>query len=260
MRFRRNLLGSFISFVVIVGVWQAIITVGHVAPYVAPTPLDAWRSILTNWSHLWPLTVTTVKETIFGFASGTALGVGLGTLLSKRRFVQRVIYPILILSQAIPIIALAPPLVLVLGFGLTPKVVIVAWVVFFPVTVSVLDGLANVDRDLLMLARAYGASPWRTFLAIEVPSASTNLFSGLKIGATYAVTGAIIGELAASSGASLAMFQHAQSAQLDAAGVYGTTMIMTAVGMSWFGAVALVEFFTTPWKRRSVARRAGHHI
>jgi ABC-type nitrate/sulfonate/bicarbonate transport system permease component len=148
----------------------------------------------------------------------------------------------------------------VLGFGLTPKVVIVAWIVFFPVTVSVLDGLANVDRDLLMLARAYGASPWRTFLAIEVPSASTSLFSGLKIGATYAVTGAIIGELAASSGSSLAMFQHAQSAQLDAAGVYGTTLIMTAVGMSWFGVVALVEFFTTPWKRRSAARRAGRHI
>ena len=260
MRFRRNLLGSFLSVVVIIGVWQAIITFGHVASYVAPTPLNAWRSIVANWSHLWPLTLTTVKETVFGFVAGTALGIGLGTLLSKQRFVQRVIYPILILSQAIPIIALAPPLVLVLGFGLTPKVVIVAWVVFFPVTVSVLDGLANVDRDLLMLARAYGASPWRTFLAVEVPSASTSLFSGLKIGATYAVTGAIIGELSASSGASLAMFQHAQSAQLDAAGVYGTTLIMTAVGMSWFGLVALVEFFTTPWKRRSIARRAGRHI
>jgi len=253
MRFRRNLLGSFLSFAAVIGVWQAIITFGHVAPYVAPTPLNAWRSIVANWSHLWPLTLATVKETLFGFVAGATLGIGLGVLLSKRRFVQRVIYPI-------PIIALAPPLVLVLGFGLTPKVVIVAWIVFFPVTVSVLDGLANVDRDLLMLARAYGASPWRTFLAIEVPSASTSLFSGVKIGATYAVTGAIIGELAASSGSSLAMFQHAQSAQLDAAGVYGTTLIMTVVGMSWFGVVTLVEFFTTPWKRRSVARRAGRHI
>ncbi|MSY31952.1 MAG: ABC transporter permease subunit, partial [Actinobacteria bacterium] len=132
MRFRRNLLGSFLSFVVVLGVWQAIISFGHVAPYVAPTPLDAWRSIASNWSHLWPLTLATVKETLFGFVAGATLGMGLGVLLSKRRFVQRVIYPILILSQAIPIIALAPPLVLVLGFGLTPKVVIVAWIVFFP--------------------------------------------------------------------------------------------------------------------------------
>jgi ABC-type nitrate/sulfonate/bicarbonate transport system permease component len=213
-----------------------------------------------NWPQLWPLTLATINETVIGFFCGAVLGVGLGVLLAKRRFAQRVIYPILVLSQAIPIIALAPPLVLVLGFNLAPKVVIVAWVVFFPVTVSVLDGLSNVDRDLLTLARAYGASPWRTFRAIEIPAASTSLFSGLKIGATYAVTGAIIGELAASSGSSLAMFQHAQSAQLDAAGVYGTTLIMTTIGIGWFGLVALVEFFTTPWKRRSVARRAGRHI
>lgn len=260
MKLRRNLLGSFGSLVLVVALWQAIITFGHVATYVAPTPSDAWRSIVTNWSQLWPLTLSTINETVFGFFCGAALGIGLGVLLAKRHFAQRVIYPILVLSQAIPIIALAPPLVLVLGFNLAPKVVIVAWVVFFPVTVSVLDGLSNVDRDLLTLARTYGASSWRTFLAIEIPAASTNLFSGLKIGATYAVTGAIIGELAASSGSSLAMYQHAQSAQLDAAGVYGTTLIMTTIGIAWFGLVALVEFFTTPWKRRSVARRAGRHI
>ncbi|MBU6234106.1 MAG: ABC transporter permease, partial [Acidobacteria bacterium] len=89
----------------------------------------------------------------------------------------------------------------------------------------------------------------------EAPASLSNLFTGLKIGATYAVTGAIIGELAASSGTSLALFQRAQSAQLDAAGVYGTTLIMTALGITWFGLIVLVEFFTMPWKRNDVARR-----
>ena len=258
--FRRNLIGSFLSFVLVIIVWQLIVSLGHVAPYVAPQPLDAWRSLTTHWSTLWPLVLGTIGETVVGFVVGATLGLGLGVVLAKRRFFQRVVYPILILTQAIPIIALAPPLVLVFGFNLAPKVIIVAWIVFFPVTVNVLDGLSHVDRDLLTLARSYGASPWRTFSAIELPASATNIFSGLKIGATYAVTGAIIGELAASSGSSLAIYQHAQSAQLNAAGVYATTILMTLIGIGWFGLIVLVEFFTTPWNRRQIARRAGQHI
>ena len=171
--FRRNLFGSFLSFVLVIVVWQMIVSLGHVAPYVAPQPLDAWRSLTTHWSTLWPLVLGTIGETVVGFVVGATLGLGLGVVLAKRRFIQRVVYPILILTQAIPIIALAPPLVLVFGFNLAPKVIIVAWIVFFPVTVNVLDGLSHVDRDLLTLARSYGATPWRTFIAIELPASAT---------------------------------------------------------------------------------------
>lgn len=251
----RYVLGPLVSIVLVFSLWHAIVVVGHVAPYIAPRPLDALGSIRDNWSQLWPLLIATIRETLFGFLAGASLGVGLGVWLAKAPFARRVVYPLLVVSQAIPVIALAPPLVLMLGFNLAPKIVVVAWVVFFPVTVNVLDGLANVDDDYRTLARSYGASSWRTFWVIEAPASLGNLFTGLKIGATYAVTGAIIGELAASSGTSLALFQRAQSAQLDAAGVYGTTLVMTALGIAWFGAVVLVEFFTMPWKRRSTARK-----
>ncbi|MFI5036113.1 MAG: ABC transporter permease [Acidimicrobiales bacterium] len=155
-----------------------------------------------------------------------------------------------------PIIALALPLVLILGFSVTPIVVVVAWIVFFPVAVNVLDGLSHVDQDLVNLARVFGASRWRTFLQIEIPAAVTSLFTGLKIGATYAVTGAIIGEIyTAGGGASLALYQEHANANLNVAAVYGTTMLMTAIGISWFLLVLGVEVLVTPWQRRSVARR-----
>lgn len=254
-RVLRAVLGPVISFVSVIAIWQAIIVWGHVAPYIAPRPLTAFQSITSNWSTLWPLTSWTIKETIYGFFAGVFFGISFGVIMSKIPFLARTVYPVLIVSQAIPIVALALPLVLILGFSLMPKVVIVAWIVFFPVTVSVLDGLNNVDKDLLTLSRVLGASKWRTFLVIEIPGAITPLFSGLKIGATYAVTGAIIAELSASSGSSLALYQHTQAGQLDAAGVYGTTILMTGIGISWFLLTVWAEYLATPWRRRGVARR-----
>ncbi|OYV60462.1 MAG: hypothetical protein B7Z69_03995 [Actinobacteria bacterium 21-73-9] len=138
---------------------------------------------------------------------------------------------------------------------MVPKIVIVTWIVFFPVTVNVLDGLGHVDPDLKNLARVYGASRWRTFVQIEVPASTTPLFSGLKIGAIYAVTGAIIGELAASEGNSLALYQEHANSNLNTAAVYGTTMVMTLIGIAWFLLVVAVEVWSTPWQRRTVARR-----
>ena len=251
----RLIVGPAVSLTLLFVVWHLIVVLGNVAPYIAPRPVDALRSIVDNWDHLWPLLLGTLRETVWGFLAGGTLGVLLGVWLAKVPFSRRAVYPLLVLSQAVPVIALAPPLVLLLGFNLAPKIVVVAWTVFFPVTVNVLDGLTSVDPDFRILAASYGATSWRTFWIIEAPASLSNLFTGLKIGATYAVTGAIIGELAASSGTSLALFQRAQSAQLDAAGVYGTTLIMTALGITWFGLIVLVEFFTMPWKRNDVARR-----
>jgi ABC-type nitrate/sulfonate/bicarbonate transport system permease component len=252
----RNVGVPLLSLVVLGALWQGIIVVFHVAPYIAPRPLQAVQAVTSNWSTLWPLALGTIRETVYGFLVGAALGIFFGVIMAKVPVLQRSVYPVLVLSQAVPIIALAPPLVLMLGFGVTPKVVIVAWIVFFPVTVNVVDGLSHVDQDLVTLARVYGAPRWRTFLQIEVPATTTPLFSGLKIGATYAVTGAIIGEGASGSyGSSLALYQVHANSNLNAAAVYGTTMLMTAIGITWFLLVVATEVAVTPWQRRSVARR-----
>ncbi len=251
----RNVGVPVLSIVLLFALWQGIVVVFHVAPYIAPRPRQAVLAVTQNWSTLWPLVLGTIRETVYGFIAGAVLGVGLGVIMAKVPVLQRLVYPVLVLSQAVPIIALAAPLVLILGFSVTPKVVIVAWIVFFPVTVNVLDGLSHVDQDLVNLARVYGAPRWRTFIQIEIPATATPLFSGLKIGATYAVTGAIIGELAASDGSSLALYQEHANTNLNTAAVYGTTMLMTVIGISWFLLVVGAEVFATPWQRRTVARR-----
>lgn len=250
-----NVAVPLLSLVVLLLVWEAIDVAFHVQSYIAPRPLAAIASVTDNWSTLWPLILGTIRETVYGYGAGALLGFVLGVVMAKVPVLQRLTYPVILISQAVPVIALAPVLVIILGFSVTPKIVIVAWIVFFPVTVNVLDGLGHVDRDLLNLARVYGASRWRTFLQIEVPATATPLFSGLKIGAMYAVTGAIIGELAASDGSSLALYQEHANSNLNTAAVYGTTMVMTVIGISWFLLVLGLEVFATPWRRRSVARR-----
>lgn len=250
----RNLLAPCLSLVLIVLIWDAIVVWGHVASYIAPTPWSAFRAVVDDWGTVWPLTWMTITETVYGFVIGALLGFLLGVALGKMPLVQRLVYPVLILTQAVPIVALAPPIVLIFGFALVPKVIIVAWIVFFPVTVSVIGGLSNVDGDLLTLAKVFGANRWRTFWNIEIPSIATPLFSGLKIGATYAVTGAIIAEGAASTGDSLARYQQTANADFHIAAVYGTTVVMTIIGIAWFLLVVGIEYVATPWRHRSTAR------
>jgi ABC-type nitrate/sulfonate/bicarbonate transport system permease component len=254
-RLLRNVGVPLLSIALLLGLWQAIVVLFHVQSYVAPRPWPAILSVTQNWSLLWPLILGTIRETVYGFAIGALLGAGFGIVMAKVPVFQGLIYPVLILSQAVPIVALGPVLVLILGFGIVPKLVIVAWIVFFPVTVNVLDGLSHVDQDLLNLARVYRASRWRTFVHIEMPATASQLFSGLKIGATYAVTGAILGELAASEGVSLAIYQAHANSNYNTAAVYGTTMVMTVIGIAWFLLMFGIEIWATPWQRRTVARR-----
>ncbi len=257
----RNVAIPLLSIALLLLIWQGIVVVFDVKSYIAPRPLAAIQAVTDNWGLLWPLILGTIRETIYGFFYGALLGLGFAVIMAKSPFLHRLVYPVLVLSQGVPIIALGAPLVLILGFGVTPKIVIVAWIVFFPVTVNVLAGLSHVDQDLLNLARVYGASRWRTFLQIEIPASSTSLFAGLKIGATYAVTGAIIGELASSSssGESLALYQQHANSNFSTASVYGVTMVMTVIGISWFMLVVASEVLATPWQRRSVARQSLFH-
>jgi ABC-type nitrate/sulfonate/bicarbonate transport system permease component len=239
----------------IFGVWNLVIFAFDLKAYALPTPQSSVSAIYHRWSIFQPLTVQTIKETAYGFLIGAAIGFFLGVFMSASKTVQRLIYPALITSQAVPIVAIAAPLAILFGFGVLPKLVIVAWVVFFPVVVNVLDGLAHVDRDLVNLARVMGAKRTRAFLAIQLPATLSPLFSGLKIGATYAVTGAVIGEWVASAQQGLGTYLLTANASLDTVGVMGATIMLTAIGVASFLLIMAVEIVATPWRTRSTARR-----
>lgn len=249
----RRLAAVLAALALALGLWQGTIWVFGLPPYVIPSPGAAGAAIAAHWARLRGLAWQTIAETGWGYLAGAALGFALAVAMGQVRLVRDLLYPILITSQAVPIVAVAAPLVIVFGFGLTPKLIIVAWIVFFPVVVNVLDGLAAVDADMINLARVMGAGRWRSFLIVRLPATISPLFSGLKIGATYAVTGAVIGEWTASSSEGLGTYLLSANARLDIAGVYAAMLLLTAIGIVSFVLVQGLEVLLTPWRHRATA-------
>ncbi|MFA6153721.1 ABC transporter permease [Mesorhizobium sp.] len=242
-----------VAMVLILGAWQMLVWLSGLPPYVIPPPALAFSTLFENWPRLSVLTGQTLYETAIGYVAGALIGFVLALAMGQIRVVQRLVMPALIISQAVPIVAVAAPLVIIFGFGLMPKLIIVAWIVFFPVVVNVLDGLASVDRDMLNLARLMGGGSLRTFAIVKLPACIGPLFSGLKIGATYAVTGAVIGEWTASSKQGLGTYLLTANAQMNTAGVYAAMLLLTVIGVGSFLLVFGLEVLATPWRSRSTA-------
>jgi ABC-type nitrate/sulfonate/bicarbonate transport system permease component len=237
------------------GMWDVVVRVFNIQPYVLPAPGAVFAQIHTDWDVLQPALFQTVEEFVLGFLVGVTCGFLLAIAMSQSRILHRGLYPLLIATQAVPIIAIAAALVIWLGFGLTPKIVIVALIVFFPVVVNVLDGLVNVDRDTIALARAMGANDFRILLHIRLPATLTPLFSALKLAATFAVTGAVLGEWTASTTGGLGVYLLEQNSRLNTAGVFAAILLLSAIGIAGFLTVAGIERLATPWRTRSTPRR-----
>lgn len=244
-----------LAMLLIIGLWQAVIVIGQVPHFVMPTPAATIDLLFSNGPMIGKLMWQTFKETLAGYAIGAALGLALAVGMAKLPLTGRLLYPALVTSQAIPIVGIAAPLVILFGFGMTPKLIIVAWIVFFPVVVNVMDGLAQVDPDQINLARLLGGTRLRTFLIVDLPACLGPLFSGLKIGASYAVTGAVIGEWTASSRMGLGTYLLSANAQMNTAGVYAAMMLMTLIGVGSFVSLLVIEYLATPWRHRATSHR-----
>lgn len=243
----------FVAIALIFVAWEVVLVATGLPAYVIPPPGKAIGVIFDNMPLMTQLTMQTLTETAYGYVIGAILGVVLAVIMAQIPIVHRLLYPALITSQAVPIVAIAAPLVIIFGFGLTPKLIIVAWIVFFPVVVNVLDGLASVDQDQVNLARLLGGTRLRTFMIVRLPACIGPLFSGLKIGACYAVSGAVIGEWTASSHIGLGTYLLTANAQMNTAGVYGAMLLLTAIGIGSFILVVIVEHIATPWRTRMTA-------
>jgi ABC-type nitrate/sulfonate/bicarbonate transport system permease component len=234
--------------------WDLVVRVFAIEPYVMPKPSAVFDSLRNDWSVLGPDSLNTIKEVVLGFAIGTSFGFVLAVLMAHVTLVRRGLYPILIASQAVPIIAIGAPLTLWLGYGLSPKLAIVSLIVFFPVVVNVLDGLLSVDDDLISLARAMGAGPTSIFRHIRLPATLTPLFSALKLAAVFAVSGALFGEWIASTTPGLGTYLLEQNSTLNTAGVFAAILLLAAIGIGAFLIVAGVEQLVTPWRTRATPR------
>ena len=190
--------------------------------------------------------LTTIVEVVVGFAIALAAGILFAVMLHLSPTLRRVVYPLLVGSQTVPTVVLAPILVILLGFGAGPKLAIVGLICFFPIVVNGVDGLRSVDEELVRLMRTLHASRWAIFRRVEFPSALPLIFSGTRVAAVYAAIGAVFGEWSGStSGLGYVMLQATPT--LETARVIAAIVILTAISLGLFLIVSLAERLLVPW-------------
>lgn len=240
-----GLAGLFI--VALILIWEAIVRGFDVPEYLFPAPSQVAIAMRDDWSAiLAPATWVSLCEVVIGFAIAAVAGVGLAIVLHMFGPLRRAVYPLLIGSQTIPIVVLAPILVIVLGYGIMPKLVIVAMICFFPIVVNGLDGLRSVDDEFIHMMRTLDANRWAIFRRIEFPGALPAIFSGMRIAATFAAIGAVFGEWAgASAGLGYVMLQ--ATPNLQTSRIFAAIVILTLIALALFALVSLLERIFVPW-------------
>jgi NitT/TauT family transport system permease protein len=198
----RFVLGHFeylvmpLVFLAVYWLWNAIIRLGHYPPFILPTPALVWRKflIVASDGSLWEHALYTTWESILGFIAALVFGTVLGYFFAKSPVLEKLISPYIVASRGIPVIAIAPLLVIWFGFGLASKVFVSFFIVFFPMLINTIVGIRQVDAYQRELMRSYQASTWQVFALLEVPSALPVLLGGIKVGITGSIMGAVVGE------------------------------------------------------------------
>ena len=220
--------------------WDLLADALSVEPFLIPAPSDVAQSLWEDRALLAENGWVTLQEVLLGFGLAVIAGVGSAVALHLSPALRRALYPLLVASQTIPIIVVAPILVVWFGFGIGPKLAIIALICFFPVTVNTLDGLRSVDPELRKLMRTLDASRWQTLRRVEAPTALPYFFSGAKIAVAVAVIGAVFGEWAGSDeGLGHLMLQ--ASAQLLTARVFAAVVVLSWFAIALFGLLTLLE-------------------
>jgi putative hydroxymethylpyrimidine transport system permease protein len=237
----------------LLGLWEVIVRAADIPEYLLPAPSQIAVALKEDWSTiLGPAAWVTLREVVIGFLIAAIAGIGLAIVLHLFGPLRRAVYPLLIGSQTIPIVVLAPILVILLGYGILPKLVIVALICFFPIVVNGLDGLRSVDDDFIRMMRTLDATRWGIFRRVEFPGALPEIFSGMRIAATFASIGAVFGEwTGASSGLGFVMLE--ATPNLQTARIFGAILILTLIALALFGAVSLLERILVPWAPRGGA-------
>jgi ABC-type nitrate/sulfonate/bicarbonate transport system permease component len=229
-------------------VWQFYADLSGISSTTLPSPLRVVEQAWANRHALWENTLPTVRATLLGFACSLTAAFVLSILMDFSTTLRRALFPVFIISQTLPLVAIAPLVVLWFGFGLVPKIMLVALVTFFPMLVALVQGYESTETEIALLLRSMGAKRWRNFWLARLPSALPFFFAGLRISITYAVVGAIFAEYAGAA-RGLGIFI------LNAKNNFRPDLVLAAVGVSamltllLFGATVLTQRLATPWLR-----------
>jgi NitT/TauT family transport system permease protein len=231
---------------IIIVVWHYYVVLFNVPAVVLPTPLQVLVALVQRWRLLTEELWITALECVYGFLLALGIGIPIAVVMTYWRAANQMFYPLLVASQSIPKIAIAPILLVWFGTGIQSKLAMAFVIAFFPVVVDTATGLRATSPELLELARSLQCSRLQTFLKIQLPSALPFIFSGAKIAVTLAVIGAVIGEFIGSN-EGLGNLLLAANSQLDAPLVWASLVVLSLLGMVLYGAVVLAEKLLMPW-------------
>lgn len=226
--------------------WSAAVSLFKIPDYLLPAPEDIGARIVKEWRLLVHHGAYTLMSVLLGFIASILIGVPMALLIVLNRALERVMMPFLVMSQTIPKVAIAPILVVWLGFGLLPKIAIVFLISFFPIVVSTVTGLKSVEGDMIDLVRSMGARTWKIMLRVRAPSALPQMFAGFKIAICLAVVGAVVGEFVGSN-RGLGYLLLTATGSLDGTLVWAALFVLIAGGVALFAIVARLERFSIPW-------------
>lgn len=246
----QNILPAILSIVLALFAWQLTVQWTQLPRFILPAPLDVWSRFLEalNDGSLLYHTGITLAEIVLGLLVGITFATMMGYALAKSRSLERVLSPYLVASQAIPVVAIAPLLVIWLGDGILSKVVICALIVFFPVLVNTVVGVRAVPLALYDLMHSIRATRWQILLKLEIPASLPIMLGGLRIGATLSVIGAIVGELVdAEQG--LGFLLQLGDFQYDTSMVFVAVFMLIALALSMYGVVTLLERKFLKWQK-----------
>ena len=211
-----------------------------VPAYMLPSPIDVVKAFADNFSIMMKQAAVTLQETLYGLLIGIAIAFVIASLMDRFTIINKALYPVLVVTQTIPTIAIAPLLVLWMGFGMAPKITLVVITTFFPIAIGLLNGFQSVDEDAINLMRSMGARRLQIFRIIKLPNATASFFSGLRISAAYAVVGAVVSEwLGGFEGLGVYMTRVKKAYAFDK--MFAVIVFISAISLVLMGIVVLLE-------------------
>ena len=238
-------LGIFIAIFLL---WELCCRLFKVPDFILPMPSVIIDKIVTSWWLLLVNGLVTTQEIVLGFGMSVAIGIPLAVLVVYSRIFERVAFPFMVSLQTIPKVALAPSLVIWLGYGIMPKVMVAFLISFFPIVINSVIGMRSAEKEMIYLVQSMGAGELTTFLKIRLPKALPAIFGGLKVGMGQAVVGATVGEFIAAE-AGLGYLQLISQVRLDTPLLFAAVVVLSLLGVLLFNAVALIERIALPWSR-----------
>lgn len=242
-----------VTLALLVGAWHAATLLFDWPRWLVPSPLDVWHALVDNRSLLPGEFWRTLYETVAGFALAIAGGIPLAVAIAYSRFLERTIYPVLLALNAVPKIAIAPILILWMGFGVGPKIVVTLLLCIFPIVIATATGLRATPPELVELVRSLDASPWQSFAKLRFPAALPHIFVGLKVAISLAVIGAVIGEFVGAE-KGLGHVIIASGANVNTSLAFGAMVLLALMSIVLFYGLVALERLLVPWARHEADR------